>query len=148
MRRIEYKVLTFHLVVALVAVGTVRASATVAEAQVQIKMASRALIEAQLRYDAPAVARLLTDDFVYVGHDGSLATKTQFLPVPQDRNERPLQSLEWKLVQVRFCGDTAIAVYFIQEKSKQKGKLHEFRGRSLATWVKQNGRWLCAAIHD
>jgi uncharacterized protein (TIGR02246 family) len=129
-------------------VGTLRASSTAAEAESQIKMASRALIEAQLRYDAPAVARLLADDFVYVGHDGSLATKTEFLPAPQDRNERPLQLLEWKLTQVRFYGDAAVAVYFVHEKSTEKGKPREFRGRSLATWVKQNGRWLCAAIHD
>jgi hypothetical protein len=64
-------------------VGTLRASGTVAEAQLQIQMASRALIEAQLRYDAPGVARLLADDFVYVGHDGSLARKTEFLPAPR-----------------------------------------------------------------
>jgi uncharacterized protein (TIGR02246 family) len=143
-----------HMLVAVVAIcqaiglGQAPAALAVAEAQVQIKTASRALVEAQLRYDAPAVARLLTRDFVYVGNGGSLATKTKFLPTPQDKSERPLQLLEWKLVQVRFYGDTAVALYFIHEKSTERGQPHEFRGRSLATWVKENGRWLCAAIHD
>jgi uncharacterized protein (TIGR02246 family) len=114
----------------------------------EIKATSRALVEAQLRYDAPAVARLLAKDFVYVGNDGSLATKTEFLPTAEDRKRRPLQLLEWKPLEIRLYRETAVALYFIHEKSTQKGKPHEFRGRSLATWVKQNGRWLCAAIHD
>ena len=118
------------------------------ESTSEIHAASRALVEAQLRYDAPSVARLLAKDFVYVGNDGSLATKTEFLPTAEDRKRRPLEILEWKLVQVRFYGETAVALYFIHEKSTQNGKPNEFRGRSLATWVKRNGRWLCAAIHD
>jgi uncharacterized protein (TIGR02246 family) len=130
------------------AIAKTSAALPSAEAPMRIKAASRALVEAQLRYDAPAVARLLTRDFVYVGNGGSLATKTKFLPTPQDKSERPLQLLEWKLVQVRFYGDTAVALYLIHEKSTERGQPHEFRGRSLATWVKENGRWLCAAIHD
>ena len=118
------------------------------EGMSEIKATSRALVEAQLRYDAPAVARLLAKDFIYIGNDGSLATKTEFLPTVEDRKRRPLELLEWRLVQIRFYGDTAVALYFIHEKSTESGKPHEFRGRSLATWAKQNGRWLCTAIHD
>jgi len=114
----------------------------------EIKAASRALVEAQLRYDPVAVARLLTKDFVYVGNDGFSANRSEFLPSAEDRKRRPLELLEWKLVQIRFYGDTAVALYSIHEKSNENGKPREFRNRSLATWVKQNGRWLCAAIHD
>jgi uncharacterized protein (TIGR02246 family) len=114
----------------------------------EIKSASRALADAQLRYDAPAVARLLAKDFVYVGNDGSVATKREFLPTVEDKKRQLLKLLEWELVQIRFYGDTAVALYFIHEKNAEKGKQHDFRGRSLATWVKQNGHWLCAAIHD
>ena len=123
-------------------------SALANDTRAEIEATSRALIAAQLRYDAPAVARLLTNDFVYVGNNGSLADKTEFLPTGDDRKRRPLELLEWKLVRIRFYGDTAVALYLIHEKSTQNGKPQEFRGRSLATWVKQNGRWLCAAIHD
>ena len=118
------------------------------QARSEIEATSRTLIAAQLRYDALAVAGLLTKDFVYIGNDGALATKSEFLPTAEDRQRRPLQRLEWKLVQILFYGNTAVALYSIHEKSIQNGKPHEFRGRSLATWVKQNGRWLCAAIHD
>ena len=55
--------------------GQAPAASALAEAQMQIETASRVLVEAQLHYDAPAVARLLTKDFVYVGNDGSLARK-------------------------------------------------------------------------
>jgi len=83
------------------------------ESTLQIQAASRALVEAQLHYDAPSVARLLAKDFVYVGNDGSLTTKTEFLPTAEDPKRRPLEILEWKLVQVRFYGETAVALYFI-----------------------------------
>jgi len=124
------------------------AARTSSESISEIKAASRALIEAQLRYDAPAVARLVAKDFMYVGNDGSLATKIEFLPTAEDKKRRTLELLEWELVQIRFYGDTAVALYFVHEKSTAKGKSHEFRGRSLATWAKQNGRWLCTTIHD
>jgi ketosteroid isomerase-like protein len=114
----------------------------------EIEAASRALVAAQLRYDAPAVARFLTRDFVYVGNDGSLADKTEFVPTAEDKKRRPIGLLKWELLQVRFYGDTAVALYSIHEKSSMNGKLTEFQGRSLAIWVKQNGHWLCAAIHD
>ena len=123
-------------------------SALASDARAEIEATSRALIAAQLAYDAPAVARLLTKDFVYVGNDGSLAAKTEFLPAAEDKKRRPLELLEWKLMQIRFYRDTAVALYSIHEKSTEKGRSREFRGRSLATWVRQNGRWLCAAIHD
>jgi hypothetical protein len=72
------------------------------ETRAEIEATSRALIAAQLRYDAPAVARLLTKDFVYVGHDGSFTGKSGFLPTADDRKRRPLELLEWKLKQVQF----------------------------------------------
>ena len=74
--------------------------------------------------------------------------KSESLPTTEDRKRRPLELLEWNLVRIQFYGDAAVALYSIHEKSTQHGKPHEFQGRSLATWVKQNGRWLCAAIHD
>jgi len=57
------------------------------DTRAETEATSRALIAAQLRYDASAVARLLTNDFMYIGHDGSLATKTEFLPTAQDRSD-------------------------------------------------------------
>lgn len=59
---------------------------------------------------------------MYVGNDGSLATKTEFLPTVEDKKRPPLKLLEWELVQIRFYGDTAVALYFIHEKSAEKGK--------------------------
>jgi len=97
------------------------AALSFSEGEREIKSASRALVDAQLRYDAPAVARLLAKDFVYVGNDGSLATKTEFLPIVEDKKRQSLKLLEWELVQIRFYGDTAVALYFIHEKSAEKG---------------------------
>jgi ketosteroid isomerase-like protein len=142
--------LVFRLMATCLLLGSAHpvAARTSSEGRSEINVASRALVAAQLRYDAPAVARLLARDFVYVGNDGSLANRSEFLPKAGDRRRRPLEFLEWTLVRIQFYGDTAVALYSIHEKSTVDGKPNEFRGRSLATWVKQNGRWLCAAIHD
>jgi uncharacterized protein (TIGR02246 family) len=118
------------------------------EGVAEIKAASHALIGAQLRYDAASMARLLTQDFVYVGNDGAVVGRVGFLPTAADLKQRPLKLLEWNLVQVRFHGNSAVALYTIHEKGIQRGKPYEFRGHSLATWVQSNGKWFCAAIHD
>jgi len=64
------------------------------ESEAEIKAASHALIVAQLRYDAVSVARLLTQDFVYVGHDGAVVGRAAFLPTAADLEQRPLKLLE------------------------------------------------------
>src|SRR5262249_3864613 len=92
----------------------------------EIESASSALVDAQLHYDTPAVARLLANDFIYAGNDGSIATKAEFLSSKDDIKHRPLKLLEWKLTKLQFYGDTAVALYTIHEKSIGQGKLHEF----------------------
>ena len=57
---------------------------------------------------------------MYVGNDGSLATKIEFLPTAEDKKRRTLELLEWELVQIRFYGDTAVALYFVHAKKHRK----------------------------
>jgi len=103
--------------------------------------------KAELRYDAKAVDRLLDENFIYVGNDGSLISRIDFIRLT-DRSRNPLDLLEITDVDVRTIGDTAIATALIHEKGLIDGRPYEFRGRTLTTLVRKSGRWYCLAIHD
>ena len=105
------------------------------------------LTAAELRYDVKAVDRLLDEDFIYVGNDGSLTSRIDFIRLT-DRERNPLDLLEITDVDVRTIGDTAIATGLIHEKGLLDGRRYEFRGRTLTTFVRKSGRWHCLAIHD
>jgi ketosteroid isomerase-like protein len=105
------------------------------------------LTAAELRYDVKAVDRLLDEGFVYVGNDGSLTSRVDFLGLT-DRDRNPLELLEITDINVRTTGNTAIATGLIHEKGLINGQPYEFRGRTLNTFVRKAGRWRCLAIHD
>jgi len=105
------------------------------------------LTAAELRYDANAVDRLLNEGFVYVGNDGSLTSRVDFLGLT-NRDRNPLELLEITDIEVRTAGNTAIATGLIHEKGLINGQHYEFRGRTLTTFVRKAGHWRCLAIHD
>jgi ketosteroid isomerase-like protein len=113
----------------------------------EVKKAVADLVEVQLRYDVAAVDKLLDNAFIYVAHDGSLINRADFLKLT-DRQKNPLDLLTVTDINVTVSNDAAIATGIIHEKGSLDDKPYEFRGRTLATYVKKNGRWLCFAIHD
>ena len=112
-----------------------------------VKQVMAELTAAELKYDVKAVDRLLDKDFIYVGNDGSLTNRIDFIRIT-DRERNPLDLLEITDVDVRATGDTAIATGLIHEKGRLDGRLYEFRGRTLITFVRKSGRWYCLALHD
>jgi ketosteroid isomerase-like protein len=112
-----------------------------------VKEAVTELTDAQLKYDASAVDKLLDAAFVYVANDGSVINRIDFVGL-SDRKRNPLDLLEITDIDVRTSGDTAVAIGLIHEKGRLDGKPYEFRSRTLATYVRKSGRWLCLAIHD
>ena len=83
------------------------------------------MTKAELRYDAKAVDRLLDENFIYVGNDGSLISRIDFIRLT-DRSRNPLDLLEITDVDVRTIGDTAIATALIHEKGLIDGRPYEF----------------------
>ena len=112
-----------------------------------VKQVMAELTAAELRYDVKAVDRLLDEDFVYVGNDGSLTSRIDFIRLT-DRERNPLDLLEITDVDVRTTGDTGVATGLVHEKGLLDGRPYEFRGRTLTTFVRESGRWRCLAIHD
>ena len=114
---------------------------------VDVKTALATLINLQLQYDASAVDKLLDPEFVYVSNDGSVVSRAEFINLT-DREKNPLDVLEITDVQVRVSGDAAVATGTIHEKGLLYSKPYEFHGRTLITYARRNGRWLCLPIHD
>jgi ketosteroid isomerase-like protein len=112
-----------------------------------VKTALTILINLQLQYDAAGVDKLLDPQFVYVSNDGSVMSRAEFIDLT-DREKNPLDTLEVRDVQVQTSGETAAVTGTIHERGLLDGKPYEFRGRTLITYARRNGHWLCLAIHD
>jgi ketosteroid isomerase-like protein len=122
-------------------------SSNSADAATEVKLQEEALRQAELRYDVRAADALLSKDFVLTAaSDGTLRSKSEFLPMIGDKSD-PLEVLEYGAMQIRVYGDTAIVLSTIHEKAYYGGKPVEFRGRRTAVWVLQNQRWVCVTIH-
>ncbi len=125
-----------------------RASALQASQQVEaVNQAIAELTQAELRYDVKSVDRLLDAAFVYIGNDGSLTNRSDFLSLT-NRERNPLDMLEITDVDIHISGDTAIATGNIHEKGLINSRPYEFRGRTLNVLVRKAGRWFFLAIHD
>ncbi len=104
-------------------------------------------LDAERRYDKAAVSSMLERNFVYVGNDGSLTRRADFIRLT-DKVLNPIDVLDVTNIEVYVRGDTAIATGLVHEKGAIDGRAYEFKGRTLNTFSRQNGKWLCLAIHD
>ena len=115
--------------------------------EADVRKAVADLVEVQQRYNISAVDKLLDGAFIYVANDGTLINRADFLSLT-DEKKNPIELLTVTEVTISVSGSTAIATGLVHEKGLLEGKPYEFRGRTLDTYVKKNGRWLCLAIHD
>ena len=99
----------------------------------------RSLVAAERRYDKVAVSRLLDDAFIYVGNDGSLTDRAEFIRLT-DKLVNPLDVLDVTDTEVHVRGDTAIATGLIHEKGTLDGRNYEFKGRTLTIFSPTEGQ--------
>jgi len=111
----------------------------------KVKSCEEAFRQAELRYDATTVGKLLADDFMLTGMYG-LFTKNQFLSLIGDRSNS-LELLEYAGMDVRVYGDAAVVLSAIHEKARFAGNPYDLRGRRTAVWVRGNGSGTCVTIH-
>jgi ketosteroid isomerase-like protein len=94
--------------------------------------------------DAPAVERLLADDFAGTSQE-VLYSKAD--AIGDVRGDTTYEALDLTNIKVRVYGDTAIATMDQTEKGKHAGE--PFSGHYLYTnvWVKRNGQWRAVSSH-
>ena len=90
--------------------------------------------EAEVKGNAPALDRILADDFIEIGSTGKRYSKADAV----NFRAVDLVSNQVDSITIRFYGDVAIA--FGSEAWKKKGGS---AGRNLwtDTWVRRQGRW-------
>ena len=102
-------------------------------------------IVAQVQKDSATFGRLLADEFLFAGPDGSLLTKTQVMDaVASDRSQRASEAGSEYRVQVH--GNVAILHGVVTITFKTDSGTRTARLRFTDTWVKQaDARWQCIA---
>jgi ketosteroid isomerase-like protein len=100
--------------------------------------------QVQINHDADAMGKLLDDDFVFTDYDGTVMSKSQFLPSIRDKSYQ-LAVEASEDMNLHRHGDTVIVTGATHEKGTFKGKPYQHQGRFTDTWMKKNGQWLCIA---
>ncbi len=102
--------------------------------------------QAELRKDASALARVMSDDLVLTEPDGSVINKTEEVAFTADPTAH-FETLESHDMKVQIHGNAAVVTGAYHEKGTFQGKTFEHRGRFTDTWVRHNGTWQCIAAH-
>jgi ketosteroid isomerase-like protein len=102
--------------------------------------------QTQLNHDAPAMEKMIDDDFVLTDYDGSLLNKSQFLDSIKDMSIKLTQEMS-EGMKLHQHGNTVVVTGATREKGTQNGKPFGHNGRFTDTWIKKDGRWLCVASH-
>jgi ketosteroid isomerase-like protein len=94
--------------------------------------------------DAKGMEMMLSNTFVSVDIDGSIADKSEFLASIKAPDYQPSQAVI-EQSNVRVYGDSAVVVGTFRVKGIDKGKSYVHRERFVDTWIKTNGTWQCVA---
>jgi len=94
--------------------------------------------------DAASMDRMLADDYMGTGTDGSVWTKDQILELVKSDERSSAVSDDWK---VRVYGDVVVVMGRYTFKMQLEGKEVTGQERFTDTWVKRAGRWQCVAAH-
>jgi len=89
---------------------------------------------------------LVTDKYVSTDENGEVAFGKA--PNVADFKVTIFTSEKFTDLTVTMYGDAAVATGTYTSKGTYKGKPFDHTGRFTDTWVKLDGKWLCAADHE
>jgi ketosteroid isomerase-like protein len=96
---------------------------------------------AQLAADVAALDRLISDDFLFTGPDGTLATKADDLAAYRDGIMR-VSAHEPEELRVRRVGtDVAVVALRTRMAGSYAGKPFSGTARYTRVWAREAGRW-------
>lgn len=101
---------------------------------------------AMIENDAEEIGRFMSDDWIIIGSDGSVADKANFLNLVQSGllSHDVMESHE---IQVRVYGDAAVVVAQGISGGTYRGQQFYLTERSSCVFVRQEERWLCVSTH-
>ena len=111
-----------------------------------VKKAEGEFREALLRSDIETLGKLLTEDFIRTPPTTPATTKAQWLDLIHTGKQKYL-AFDTKEAKYRAYGDTVIVNAVVSLRvSRGNEAATNLNLRILQVWVKQDGRWLLAAI--
>ncbi|WP_084681791.1 nuclear transport factor 2 family protein [Actinomycetospora chiangmaiensis] len=109
--------------------------------------AERALHAAQLASDVPTLDRLIDDDVLYVGPDGSIATKHDDLEAIRS-GRQVLTRLEERDLRARTIGSTGLTWSLLGIEGSVNGQPVAATVRYTRAWAhEKNAGWRVVAAH-
>jgi ketosteroid isomerase-like protein len=97
--------------------------------------------------DRAALEKLLADDFIGTGSDGSIATKSEEIASAM-ASKVVVQSYSQSDLKVRVYGEVGVVTYRYDWKGTNDGKDVTNEGRNTSVWVKRGGRWQAIGYHN
>jgi uncharacterized protein (TIGR02246 family) len=96
--------------------------------------------------DAETAMRLSDDPCIITGAQGVSSVRREQFRSIIDSADYTLNNFELSEdAQVRFLGDdVAVLAYQVKEELTVDGEPVTFEAADASTWVRRNGRWLCA----
>jgi ketosteroid isomerase-like protein len=101
--------------------------------------------EALLKSDTATLSKILTDDFLRTPPTTARTTKAQYLEALRTGSLKYL-SIETQEAKYRTYGNTVLVDSVAALRVRINGQETEVQLRLLSVWIKQNGRWLLAAV--
>jgi ketosteroid isomerase-like protein len=141
---VQWFILTVFSCLVSAAVGEDRSP--MSDAVEAVKKAEREFREALLRSDIETLGKLLTEDFIRTPPTTPATTKTQWLDLIRTGKQKYL-AFDVKEAKYRAYGDTVIVNAVVSLRVRRGNEeATDLNLRLLQVWVKQDGRWLLAAI--
>jgi ketosteroid isomerase-like protein len=100
-----------------------------------------------LRRDFDELASVFADSYVNTSPSGQLRSKAEFLEALKADTSR-ISEIKETDKQTHVYGDTAVVTVQFEVQGSDQGESFQFKGRATDIWVKQNGQWLCVAVHS
>jgi ketosteroid isomerase-like protein len=94
--------------------------------------------------DTAGLDMLLAPELVYVGVEGELMSKAEYMASIQSQLEHPARVVS-ESMKVHVFGATAIVDGVYRENGMKKGKPYSLRARFIDTWIRRRDTWVCVA---
>src|ERR1700730_3815818 len=93
--------------------------------------------------DAASLEKLLAPDYVYTNQDGQMASRAEMVSGLQSGTTK-YDTFTVGDMKVHVYGDAAVVTGNGHLKGTENGKPVDEQIRFTDTWVKRDGRWVCA----
>ena len=112
-----------------------------------IRRINSQMAEAGLHGDKATAERLIANDYLYTGMDGSTRTKAQIIKDMQPLPTNVKYSSRLEDVVIRDFGGTAVMSYRMVEDVEVNGQRNSSQYRSTDVFMRRRGTWQLIATH-